>query len=116
MQQTLRQEAAWLDVVYSTTLYGGPTLDDGEAAADGAHDANTGSLFAKQLHATLLFEKKGCLRTSGDSCLKDSDPFYQVRLLNCAEVKKPPGQLSTYPCTVKCSVGSLVLAGVPQRH
>ncbi|PNW87648.1 hypothetical protein CHLRE_02g142166v5 [Chlamydomonas reinhardtii] len=78
LQQTLRQEAAWLDVVYSTTLYGGPTLDDGEAAADGAHDANTGSLFAKQLHATLLFEKKGCLRTSGDSCLKDSDPFYQV--------------------------------------
>ncbi|KAG2422329.1 hypothetical protein HXX76_016114 [Chlamydomonas incerta] len=78
LQRTLRQEAAWLDVVYSTTLYGGPTLDDGEAAADGAHDANTGSLFAKQLHASLLFEKKGCLRTSGDSCLKDSDPFYQV--------------------------------------
>lgn len=73
----MREEASWLDTVYSTMLYGGPSLEDG--AADGAHDTNTGSLFARQKHADMLFGAKGCMRDQQGTCFGASDPFYQVR-------------------------------------
>ena len=40
-------EAGWLDTVYSTALYGGPTLSD--SFVDGSADDNGGSLFSSKV-------------------------------------------------------------------
>ncbi|KAG2487286.1 hypothetical protein HYH03_014127 [Edaphochlamys debaryana] len=76
LQAAVMEEAGWLDTVYSTTLYGGRTLED--SAVDGAHDTNKGSLFAKQMNAAMLFEAKHCLRGDGASCFSEGDKFYEV--------------------------------------
>ena len=47
LQSTLMAEAGWLHTVYSTSLYGGPTLND--SLADGSVDVDAGSLFDSQV-------------------------------------------------------------------
>ncbi|KXZ48338.1 hypothetical protein GPECTOR_28g744 [Gonium pectorale] len=76
LQPVVREESSWLDVVYRTTLYGGETLSDG--GIDGAHDVNTGSLFAKQRHADLLFGARTCFRDEASTCFSQNDRFYEV--------------------------------------
>ncbi|GLI68263.1 hypothetical protein VaNZ11_012618, partial [Volvox africanus] len=76
LQPVVASEASWLDAVYSTTLYGGRTLVDSEKA--GAHDHNTGSLFATAHHAQLLFSSTTCLRDPELACVSENDQFYEV--------------------------------------
>ena len=75
-QKQLASEAALLERVYTTHLYGGPTLPD--SVADGCHDSSSGALFRSSTHADLLFREDGCLRTDADNCAPQSSPWYAV--------------------------------------
>ncbi|GAX73194.1 hypothetical protein CEUSTIGMA_g647.t1 [Chlamydomonas eustigma] len=80
---TLTTESSWLQVVYNTSLYGGPTLND--SLPDGSNDWDSGSLFASQVAASLLFKYTGCLRASvdlvgasGPACSDPNSTFHEV--------------------------------------
>lgn len=81
LQPIVASEASWLDTVYSTTLYGGRTLDD--SAQLGAHDNNVGSLFVAEHHAEMLFSSQACLRSAMQTCVAQSDRFYEVCRVPC---------------------------------
>ena len=57
VRDALAEESDWLDTVYSTALYGGPTLSD--SVADGAEDGASGSLFTKKVRWGMEPEKGG---------------------------------------------------------
>ena len=59
-------QAAWLDTVYDTMLYGGATLND--SMGDGSQDSldkGEGGAFDEMADVDMLFTTKGCLRTEG---------------------------------------------------
>lgn len=76
MQPRLAAEAAILDRVYSTHLYGGPTLND--SLAVGKEDASQGALFRSPAYANLLFRTEACLRAAEADCLQEDSALYAV--------------------------------------
>lgn len=75
-QPQLAGEAALLDKVYSTHLYGGATLPD--SVDDGSNDGGAGALFLSPKYADLLFRTEACLRADPAGCIAEGDTLHAV--------------------------------------